>query len=474
MIQVFIALLLFAFFAFGGLIADLGFVRLTQRQMSNAADGAALEGLRLEDTLSDDERRDAARRRLQAHFDDDFGSTAGDAYQYGAGPYVTLQGGTTNMGANKQVVVDPGLVYKPDLELNETNEIHGDLVAGWYDEADATHAEDPAYQRSDFDTVADPDRREAFLVRVRRTTDDEGLDAQAGISSTGPVIPYLFARGSLMAGETREKGVSVRATTIAQARNATLAGPPHDAYGIPGYAPIALELDYWNGPPATEPDGTFVIQFGANTSGGGNPNPGPPLPNPNPTRGAPPIIPPGQLVGGGTTPNAVFADRLDDPQRRSWSIGDPVWVDVAPDIDRALALLGNPHLPGYTPRLFTVPLYEGDVLLFYDGRPGNSNPPFLPPVNNVPKDDMDPRIVGFGAIEVVRATINAGVGDDDEEDGQDHVLLFVRRLPATIFPTNLSAVAAPGLADLPRWLTDQLADLNATIDEPAKAAALGR
>ncbi|MCA9315254.1 MAG: hypothetical protein KDB73_07165, partial [Planctomycetes bacterium] len=144
--------------------------------------------------------------------------------------------------------------------------------------------------------------------------------------------------------------------------------------------------------------------------------------------------------------------------------------------DRALALMGNPHLPGFTPRLFVVPLYEGDVLLFYDGRPGNSNPPFLPPVNNVPKDDMDPRIVGFASFELLRAEINPGDdGDDDEDDdGQDHIQLFIRKLPATIFPTNLSAVAAPGLADLPRWLTDQLADLNATIDEPAKAAALGR
>ena len=188
------------------------------------------------------------------------------------------------------------------------------------------------------------------------------------------------------------------------------------------------------------------------------------------------VLAPGQLVGGGSTPSAVFADRLDDPQRRSWSIGDPVWVDVAPDIDRVLTLLGNPQQPGFSPRLFVAPIYEGDVLLFYDGRPGNSNPPFLPPVNNVPKDDMDPRIVGFASFELLRAEINPGDdGDDDEDDdGQDHIQLFIRKLPATIFPTNLSAVAAPGLADLPRWLTDQLADLNATIDEPAKAAALGR
>ena len=474
MIQVFIALLLFAFFAFGGLIADLGFVRLTQRQMSNAADGVALEALRLEDSLSDADRRQAARKRMQDFFDDDFRATFGDDYNYGAGPSVSLLGGSTNMGANKRLVIDSSVVYEPDVQLNATNEDFGDLVAGWYDETDPDHAEDPTYQRTDFDTSSDPSRREAFLVRIRRTNNTGGLDAQAGISSTGPVVPYLFARGSLMAGETREEGVSVRATTIAQARNATLAGPPHDEYGIPGYAPIALELDYWNSIPD---NGTFVLQFGGRNRRRGNPNPGGrPLPNPNPTRGAPPIIPPGQLVGGGSTPNAVFADRLDDAQRRSWSIGDPVYVDTAPDIDRALALMGNPHLPGFTPRLFVVPLYEGDVLLFYDGRPGNSNPPFLPPVNNVPKDDMDPRIVGFASFELLRAEINPGDdGDDDEDDdGQDHIQLFIRKLPATIFPTNLSAVAAPGLADLPRWLTDQLADLNATIDEPAKAAALGR
>ncbi|MEZ6026018.1 MAG: Tad domain-containing protein [Planctomycetota bacterium] len=82
MIQVFIALLLLPFFAFGAPLADLGFVRLTQRQMSNAADGVALEALRLEDSLSDADRRQAACKRMQDFFDDD--QTFGDDYNPGA------------------------------------------------------------------------------------------------------------------------------------------------------------------------------------------------------------------------------------------------------------------------------------------------------------------------------------------------------------------------------------------------------
>jgi hypothetical protein len=468
MIQLFIALLLFTVFAICGLVADLGFVRLAQRQMNHATDTAALEGMRLADAATDLERREATRLRIHDVFDDNFGSRSDDPYQYGAGPLVTLQGGQGALGANKQVVVAPSVVYKPEPQLNLPNAQHGDFVAGYYDAGDPDHAESTAYDRSDFGPVASATRNEAFLVRLRRTNDDEGLDAQPGVSSRGPAIPYLFARGSLMAGATREAGVTVRSASIAQARNVTLAGPPHEAYGMEGTAPFAIELDYWN-----SRSGDFVLQFGAlDPTGGSNPG-GPPLPNPNPTQGAPPIIPPGQMVGGATEPNAVFADRLDDPSRRSWSVGDPVWVDLDPDVARALALLGDPLDPGFAPRRFLVPLYEGDVLWFYDGRPGNSNPPFLPPVTNVPKDDMDPRIVGFGTVTLLGATVNAG-GVVVNGVEQSHVQLTLRKEPAYIWPANVSAVQTPGLADLPRWLADQIIDLNDTIDEPARTAALGR
>ena len=39
----------------------------------------------------------------------------------------------------------------------------------------------------------------AFLVRMRRTNNLNGLDQEPGISSGGPTLPILFGRGSLMA-----------------------------------------------------------------------------------------------------------------------------------------------------------------------------------------------------------------------------------------------------------------------------------
>ncbi|MEZ6026019.1 MAG: hypothetical protein R3E85_07550 [Planctomycetota bacterium] len=132
--------------------------------------------------------------------------------------------------------------------------------------------------------------------------------------------------------------------------------------------------------------------------------------------------------------------------------------------------MGNPHLPGFTPRLFVDSAVRGRRLALLRRAPRQQATRRSSAGQQRAEGRHGPRIVGFASFELLRAEINPGDdGDDDEDDdGQDHIQLFIRKLPATIFPTNLSAVAAPGLADLPRWLTDQLADLNATIDEPAK------
>ncbi|MEZ6090005.1 MAG: Tad domain-containing protein [Pirellulaceae bacterium] len=49
--MVLLAMLLFGLFAMAALVIDLGFARLTQRQMQVAADSAALEGLRYRDVV---------------------------------------------------------------------------------------------------------------------------------------------------------------------------------------------------------------------------------------------------------------------------------------------------------------------------------------------------------------------------------------------------------------------------------------
>ena len=91
-----VVLVVFALFAMLALVIDVGYARLTQAQMQNAADAAALEGLRMRDAggdpaASDIQRRTAANSLVHWTFDDDFNTTNGDPdYQFGAGPIIDL------------------------------------------------------------------------------------------------------------------------------------------------------------------------------------------------------------------------------------------------------------------------------------------------------------------------------------------------------------------------------------------------
>jgi len=141
------AFIVFALFAVLSLIIDVGYARLTQVQMQNAADTAALEGLRNRDLpvvnaatgqpvldafASDCLRRTAANHLVRWMFDDDFDTVTGDSdYQFGAGPVINLTGGTTNLHANQTLSTPDGEpVYKPDLQLNQQNAVYGDMVSG--------------------------------------------------------------------------------------------------------------------------------------------------------------------------------------------------------------------------------------------------------------------------------------------------------------------------------------------------------
>jgi hypothetical protein len=85
------------------------------------------------------------------------------------------------------------------------------------------------------------------------------LDNVSGVSSLGPTLPFVFARGSLMTASPnannynpREHGLTVRATAIADAKPAKSVGPafPSTLYtgfsGIQGLAPFALSVNAWN------------------------------------------------------------------------------------------------------------------------------------------------------------------------------------------------------------------------------------
>ncbi|MBV9122026.1 MAG: hypothetical protein JO112_01540, partial [Planctomycetes bacterium] len=118
---------------------------------------------------------------------------------------------------------------------------------------DPTFEENQEYDRQDF-VLVDPTnspKADAFLVRLRRTNDLQGLDNIPGVSSNGQPLPYLFGRGSLLNPEAKARGITVRATAIAQARPAVSVGVPFAELNppLPGVTPFGLDrLALWDSP----------------------------------------------------------------------------------------------------------------------------------------------------------------------------------------------------------------------------------
>lgn len=257
-------LLIWGFLGIAALVVDWGYVTLSRIQMQNAAEMAAIEGLRLRDanpdqTQSDFDRREAASKLVSWTFDDDFLETSSDALQFGAGPDITLSGGSEALNANQGLSLDAVPVYKPTLEHNlgvdeegapVGNEAHGDMVSGTFDPAEKA-SETPQYSRTDF-SPADPSsspEANAFLVRLRRTNDPEGKDNLDNESSSGPTLPLLAGLGSMIQGDPegiRFTGFTVRATAIADARPVRQVGPPSEFPTVLGTTPYTYERSSWN------------------------------------------------------------------------------------------------------------------------------------------------------------------------------------------------------------------------------------
>jgi Putative Flp pilus-assembly TadE/G-like len=301
-------------FALSGLLAlavDIGFARLTQSEMQNAADSAALEGLRKRDAVrnpvngnpaafaSDCTRRAAANRIAHWTFDDDFDPASGDPdYQFGAGPVVDLTEGVTSVHALQTISVPDPHVYKPDLQLNQQNQVYGDMVSGrfcytsdpfpseggTYELQDIVCTEPQhgsgTYSRNDFNpnvTVPTgptgltecpaPDEApptplplggtgnlgtaddSAFLVRLRRSNDFLGTEGQteSGVGSSGPSLPLTFGKGTTVRGDdpladysVRRDGLTVHATAIAATRPAMHLGAPQTNPPTPNMTPFVL------------------------------------------------------------------------------------------------------------------------------------------------------------------------------------------------------------------------------------------
>lgn len=211
-VLVLVVLLLFGIMAMAALVIDIGFARLTQRQMQTAVDAASLEGLRGAPAMSYDQRQTNAEQMMGWLFDDDLDPSngddgiAGNGGQFGAGPLVDFSGsaGDPVLVASQLMVVDPSNpVYKPSIiRQNET--------------------------------------LDAFEIELRRGANDL---SDANLISNGPAVPYLFARGSLVNRSSIANGITVRATGVARQRRVVRVGLP--VLDIPGAIPLAYFLTDW-------------------------------------------------------------------------------------------------------------------------------------------------------------------------------------------------------------------------------------
>jgi len=281
-VQILYALLFFGICGIAGVVIDLGSARHTQVVMQSAADSAAMEGMRFRDATvtpdvdPDDDAPDcrtiAAASVSKSFTDADLGD--GRTIRYGAGPVYILDEsgfGPPELAAAQtlRLPAPADRVSRPRLERNRgANLKEGDIVAGNYAyQATSGPVEDADYTRNDgFVPSATGD---ALLVRLRRSDSvRDPLAREAGVSSSGPTLPFLFARGSLIQPSTsgynpRTDGITVRATAIAQAVPAKTAGPFEANTGTEGLAPFALTLTYWTtpiaGPITVEADGRLTI-----------------------------------------------------------------------------------------------------------------------------------------------------------------------------------------------------------------------
>ena len=307
------ALIVFALVGLLSLVVDIGYARLTQGQMQSAADAAALEGLRQRDVgvrnpvtgvtvndpfASDCLRRAAANRMVRRTFDDNLDPIEGDPdYQFGEGPVVDLTEGVTSVHALQTISVPDAHVYKPDPQLNQRNQVYGDMVSGRFCYTsdpvpseggtyelqdivcDAPQRGTGTYSRNDFNpnlTAPGPPAAlsecpapddvpptpwplggtgslasvddSAFLVRLRRSNDFQDLNGQMepSVGSSGPSLPLTFGKGTTIHGDdpssdysVRRDGLTVRATAIADVRPALHLGVPQTNL-TPSLTPFVL------------------------------------------------------------------------------------------------------------------------------------------------------------------------------------------------------------------------------------------
>lgn len=221
-------LMLFSVFAIAAVVVDLGLASLEQQRMQDAADAAALEGLR--------------SGRAQGA---EFAGASMAAFDAGASDSeVAVVGGDGSWSANVSLELTGR--WLPELQQNVGDAANGDFVGGTYLSA-APHGERFDYARDDFAPGAG-DR--ALLARLRRTTNPAGFDAEDQIASHGPTLPFLFGRGALIGSgdasyDPRRDGITVRATAIADGRPANAVHAPFGLAAELPIAPFCVDFALW-------------------------------------------------------------------------------------------------------------------------------------------------------------------------------------------------------------------------------------
>lgn len=282
-------LVLLILIALAGVLAltfDYGFVILARRQMQTGVNASALDGLRGQGIATYDVndqllRRENAQLLLRSNFDDDFDLTSNSS-TIGTGVDRSLIQGdgfrSTTIGTGDTTLAEDlanrsTYIYRPnDFELNQDNAVHGDMVVGQSVGSSvprplsgAAHQEFSDYRRMDFRTSDETDYDSAlgdgaFLSRLRRTHDPDGLDEVLGISSRGGGLPLLLGLLGWMNAEPgsaaysiRQDGVVVRATAISRANPATAISPAiptgliHEVDEVSGSSPFILNATVWGG-----------------------------------------------------------------------------------------------------------------------------------------------------------------------------------------------------------------------------------
>ena len=138
-----------------------------------------------------------------------------------------LTDGVTTAHALQTISVPDVHVYKPSLQPNLTDSPEGDMVSGHFCYTSDPHpSEDASYElqdivcndqqrgtgayaRNDFNPGAGASTPNAFLVRLRRSNEYQGLENQTDpdVASSGPSLPLTFGKGTTIHGDDPSVGL---------------------------------------------------------------------------------------------------------------------------------------------------------------------------------------------------------------------------------------------------------------------------